>query len=173
MRSRVALFFVVGIFVALIACYVATGGTSFHLRAVRVRAVDALTERPVQGVVVAVKWTTSDLLCIEGECLRRPIRMAEAVTDASGVAQIPAADAARSGWEILGGSQPWVVVYKAGCATRRDSSGAYLIIQPISQSEATERAESKAMLLTSWAFPPAQFPRLAREVQQAAPAIRH
>ena len=97
--------------------------------------------------------------------------MAEGVTDASGIAQIPATDASRSGREVLGASQPWVMVYKAGCASRRDSPGVYLIIPPTSRQEAIERDESMAMLLRPWAFPPAQFPHLASAVQQThAPA---
>lgn len=165
MPNRVVGVLFASIVLAVAGCYVATGGSSFHLGTVRVRAVDAVTRRPVAGVVVAVKWTTSDLLCIESDCLRRPLRMAEAVTDTSGVAQIPAATARRSGWEVLRASQPWVTVYKAGCASRRDD-GVYLIIGPTSQREATERAESMAMLLRPWGFPPAQFARLAREVQR-------
>lgn len=168
MPNRVA-GFLFALIVLVGGCYLATGGGSFHLGTVRVRSVDAVTRRPVEGVVVAAKWTTSDLLCIEGDCLRRPLRMAEAVTDASGVAQIPAVAAPRSGWEVLRTSQPWVTVYKAGCASRRDD-GVYLIIRPTSDREASERAESMAMLLRPWGFPPAQFPHLAREVHTHAPA---
>jgi hypothetical protein len=152
-------------------CYLATGGPTFHLRAIRVRAIDAVTDRPLPGTVVAAQWTTSDFACIEAECLHRSIRTAEAVADANGFADIPPADVPRSGWEILHANQPWILIYKAGYSAQRVDAGTCHLIPPLSEREAVERAQDMTTLFgpLSRGWPRTRFPRLTAEIYKLLP----
>jgi hypothetical protein len=95
---RMLLVVVVAAMAGIASCYVATGGMVLRTSAIRVRAIDAVTQRPVAGAVLAAQWQTSAFLCIEGDCPRTIIRTAEAVSDSFGIAKIPAASVRRPGW---------------------------------------------------------------------------
>ena len=153
------------------SCYVATGGISFNTTPIHVRAIDAVTQRPVAGAVLVAQWRTSSFLCIEGDCPRTIVRTAEAVTDRSGIAQIPPATVRRPGWEMLHADQPRVAVYKAGYVGDPIRHGTCLLIPPTSSADAAKTAQAMGAILgpdlDQWS--PDRFPLLAAEVRKTQP----
>jgi|GEM_PF-4741096 len=170
MRYRVVLLGTV-VVMGVAGCYLATGGQAFHLPAMRVRAVDAVAQRPIPGAILAGEWRTSALVCIEGECPRTLVRTAEAVTDAAGFAELPAATVRRPGWETLRATQPRLMMYKAGYAVVPPQHGVALLLPPTSAAEARVRGEVMRRMLgpSLWQWPPDKFPRLTAEANKDAP----
>lgn len=46
------------------------------------------TQKPMAGVVVAVRWYAGDIMCIHGDCIRSEAAVGETVTGADGFAKV-------------------------------------------------------------------------------------
>src|SRR5437667_5575251 len=98
-----------------LAFYILTGGPCYYFPAQHIRVMNAVTGKPVPGAIVAVRWYSCRLICVELPCFARTAGAYEAVTDSEGFANVPFKLVPRPQLEVLRRDyQPEIVAAKAG-----------------------------------------------------------
>lgn len=154
---------------ALLAVVILASGPSVvRYEQVTIRALDAETEKPLRGIVVAARWRTASRWCFHGTCENAFIRRAETVTDDNGAAVFPTRSVVLFGWKVL--RDPEVVCFTADRAVLAPWKDAVLFRTFVDASDEIDHVEEGLRMVSessSEVWCSSEFPRLATEVARA------
>ena len=157
----------------VVTCYGVIGRPGWDLEPVRMTVIRKDTGRPERDVVVAATWMSVEVLTVHGEQPVRVLRTAEAVTDTTGLAVIPAAHVDRKGFEKLAWSAPWLIVYKRGFVTESfDYRDRRIEIRPAKPWEDLPAHGKRMNFRGHFEVGATDFPRLHLELNSPRPLSR-